>query len=139
MVSRKTLNLTKIKNITMRKTNINILFISVLTLFLSFTNIYSQSESEKISELIVQKKNYNKQNKTSIVFKIQLYNGNETEAYKIKQNFTSEFPEYKPAVVYDKPEWKTQVGKFKTRLEADRVVKIIKEKFLGAIVLEDKI
>ncbi|MFD1293284.1 SPOR domain-containing protein [Lutibacter holmesii] len=123
----------------MKKTNLNILFTSVLTLFLCITNVFSQSESEKISDLISQKKTYNKENKNTIVYKIQLYNGNETEAYKIKQNFSLTFPEFTPEVVYDKPEWKTQVGKFKTRLDADRVALIIKEKFLGAIVLEDKI
>ena len=123
----------------MKKFSLNILLTSAFTLFIGVTNCYSQSENEKINDLIEQKIEYNKKNKTSTVFKIQLYNGNETEAYKIKQNFTSVFPEYIPEVVYDKPEWKTQVGKFKTRLEADRVAKIVKEKFLGAIVLEDKI
>ena len=123
----------------MKKSSMNILLTSVLTLFVGITSIYSQSEKEGISNLIEQKKKYNNKNKTPIVYKIQLYNGNETEANKIKQNFTAIFPEYKPEVVYDKPEWKTQVGEFKKRLEADRVAKIIKEKFTGAIVLEDKI
>lgn len=126
-------------NIIMKKSSINTLLTAVFSLFVCITSIYSQSEKESISNLIEQKKEYNNKNKNSIVYKIQLYNGNETEAYEIKQNFTAEFPEYKPEVVYDKPEWKTQVGKFKTRLEADRVAKIIKEKFTGAIVLEDKI
>jgi len=41
--------------------------------------------------------------------------------------------------MYKSPEWKTQVGNFTTRLEADRILNIISEKFTGAIVLEDKI
>jgi len=41
--------------------------------------------------------------------------------------------------IYNAPEWKTHVGKYKTRLDADKVLIIIKEKFAGAIVLEDKI
>ena len=116
-----------------------ILFTAFLTLFLSITNSYSQSENEKIDNLIEQKRTFNKNNKSSIVYKIQLYNGNETQAYKIKLNFNTTFPEYKTKIVYKSPEWKTQVGNFNTRLEADRILNIIKEKFTGAIVLEDKI
>ena len=89
--------------------------------------------------MIEQKIAYNKSNKTSIVYKIQLYNGNETDAYKMKQNFQIAYPEYSTEIIYTAPEWKTHVGKFKTRLEADKVLKNVKEKFAGAIVLEDKV
>lgn len=116
-----------------------LLFVVFLALLLSITNSYSQSENEKINDLIEQKKDFNKNNKSSIVYKIQLYNGNEKEAYKIRSNFNALFPEYETKIIYKSPEWKTQVGDFNTRLEADRVLNIIQEKFAGAIVLEDKI
>jgi hypothetical protein len=116
-----------------------IILVTVLTLLFSFTNGYSQSENEQINTLIEQKTAFNKTHKNSFVYKIQLYNGNETEAYKIKQNFEAEFPEYSTKMVYNAPEWKMQVGDFKTRLDADKVLLIIKEKFAAAIVLEDKI
>jgi len=107
--------------------------------FINVINSFAQSENEKINTLIEQKRTYNKTNKSSIVYKIQLYNGNETQAYEVKRNFNASFPEYKIIMTYKPPEWKTQVGIFKTRLEADRALNIIKEKFVGAIVLEDKI
>ena len=89
--------------------------------------------------MIAQKKAYNKKNKNSTVYKIQLYNGNEQEAYQIKSNFNTSFPDYNVRIIYKSPEWKTQVGNFNTRLEADRILNIISEIFSGAIVLEDKI
>jgi len=116
-----------------------LLFTIFLALLLGITNSYSQTEGEKINNLIEQKRGFNKNNKSSIVYKIQLYNGNETEAYKIRSNFSTSFPEYKTRIIYKSPEWKTQVGVFNTRLEADRVLNIINKKFAGAIVLEDKI
>jgi len=64
-----------------------IYFTTFLLLLLSSENLYSQSENEKISNLIEQKRAFNKKNKSSIVYKIQLYNGNETEAYEIKAKF----------------------------------------------------
>ena len=116
-----------------------IFYLSFLALLLSFTNSYSQSENEKINNLLAQKRAFNKKNKNSVVYKIQLYNGNEAQAYKIKLNFNAEFPNYSTTIKYKSPEWKTQVGNFMTRLEADKVLNIINSKFSGAIVLEDKI
>jgi len=116
-----------------------LLFAAFLAFLLSITNSYSQSENEKINNLIEQKRDFNKKNKNSIVYKIQLYNGNEAQAYKIKQNFNAAFPEYTTKIIYKSPEWKTQVGDYNTRIEADRILNIIKAKFSGAIVLEDKI
>ncbi|RXP56560.1 SPOR domain-containing protein [Lutibacter sp. HS1-25] len=117
----------------------NTLYTFVLMLFLGIYNSYSQSEQSKINNLISQKITYNEKNKTSAVYKIQIYNGNEKDAYKVKQNFTALYPEYSIDIIYNAPEWKTHVGKFKTRLEADSVLLIINGDYAGAIVLEDKI
>jgi len=117
----------------------NILLIIFLTVFLGITNNFAQSESNEINNLVEQKREFNKNNKSSIVYKIQLYNGDEEESYVVERNFKSDFPEYNVKVIYDDPEFKTQVGNFKTRLEADRILIIVKEKFGGAIVLEDKV
>lgn len=114
------------------------LFTLFICVILGISAGTAQSESQEISNLIAQKKTFNKKNKSSIVYKIQLYNGNEGESYKVQDNFKKEFPDYSVKVVYNKPEFKTQVGNFKTRLEADRILLIIQEKFSGAIVLEDK-
>lgn len=105
----------------------------------SYTQLYSQTEQDKISSLVNQKRDFNKNNKTSTVYKIQLFNGVEKDAYAKKYKFQSTFPEYKVQIIYVAPEWKTQVGDFNTRLEADRALNIIQQKFIGAFVLEDKI
>lgn len=123
----------------MNKLSIKIILPLFFAIFLSISNSFSQSENEKINTLIAQKKAFNKINKNINVFKIQVYNGNETQAYAIKRNFEADFPEYNAKVKYDNPEFKTQFGNFKTRLEADRALNAIKEKYAGAIVLEEKI
>lgn len=123
----------------MNKLSIKIIIPLFFAIFLSITNSYSQSENEKINTLIEQKKAFNKTNKNIVVFKIQIYNGNETQAYAIKRNFESDFPEYRTKIIYKTPEWKTHAGNFRTRLEADRALNTIKLKYSGAIVLEEKI
>jgi len=123
----------------MNKLSIRAMILVFFTVFMSITHSYSQSENEKINSLIEQKRAFNKTNKNIIVFKIQIYNGNETQAYAIKRNFEADFPEYRTKIIYKTPEWKTHAGNFRTRLEADRALNIIKEKYAGAIVLEEKI
>lgn len=115
--------------------------ISIFVFFAVLLNTnfaHSQSENSKISNIIEQKRSFNKNNKSTKVYKIQLFNGSESQAYRIKSNFEASFPQYYTTVVYKTPEWKTQVGNFKTRLEADKALLNIKEKYASAIVLEDK-
>ncbi len=131
----KGISLKKITQVLKKNIWLIVLFITVF----GMTNCYSQSEKQKIDILINKKKEFNKNNKNSVIYKIQLYNGNEIEAYKKKYKFSSLFPEYKVTIRYEQPDWKTQVGEFITRLEADKVLKIVRTKYPGAIVLEDRI
>ncbi|MDO9137219.1 MAG: hypothetical protein Q7U21_05315 [Lutibacter sp.] len=123
----------------MNKLSIKAIIIVLFATFLSSNTLLAQSENEKINTLIEQKKAYNKTNKNIMVFKIQIYNGNETQAYAIKRNFEADFPEYRTKIIYKTPEWKTHAGNFRTRLEADRALNLVKIKYAGAIVLEEKI
>lgn len=95
-------------------------------------------ESKAIERVLTKKIEYNKSNPIGKGFKIQLYNGNETQAYRIKNNYQIEFNET-AELLYESPEWKVRVGNFMTRLEADRSLLEIKKKFIGAIVLETEI
>ena len=123
----------------MNKLSIKAIIIVLFATFLSSNTLLAQSENDKINTLIEQKKAYNKTNKNIMVFKIQIYNGNETQAYAIKRNFEADFPEYRTKIIYKTPEWKTHAGNFRTRLEADRALNLVKIKYAGAIVLEEKI
>lgn len=137
-ISEKTINLKKIK-FYMTILSKRWILTALLALFIQISFTYSQTESAKIDKLIEQKRAYNKKLKNFGGFKIQIYNGTESEAYKIEQESKLTFPEYTTATKYKAPEWKTQIGPFKTRLEADRNLLIIKKKFAGAIVIEEKV
>ena len=113
---------------------LNKLFFSILTIFLFYSfNGFSQ---QTVNKLIEQKREFNKTAKTTAKYKIQLYNGDEQRAYTVRNNFSAAFPNIHYNISYDAPEWKIQVGSFKTRLEADRTLLLIKEQFSGAIVIE---
>ena len=104
--------------------------------FLTSQTIYSQSiksDSTLINELISKKKSFNKE--FGYGFRIQLYNGFETEAKKTEAKFKIDFPEIKTYLLYRQPEWKIQVGFYKTKLEADRALLDFKRKYRSAIVI----
>ena len=104
--------------------------------FLTSQTIYSQSkksDSTLINELISKKRSFNKE--FGYGFRIQLYNGLETEAKKTETKFKIDFPEIKTYLLYRQPEWKIQVGFYKTKLEADRALLNLKRKYGSAIVI----
>ncbi|MDC9721201.1 MAG: SPOR domain-containing protein [Urechidicola sp.] len=114
-----------------------ILFTALISCLAFSTTLLGQ-ETQKINEVLEQKRVYNKENPTGIGYRIQLYNGNEIRAYKIKNEFQVEF-KLKATLLYESPEWKVRVGNYKTRLEADRALLEISKKFSSAVVLETEI
>jgi len=104
--------------------------------FFSVQTFYAQeqkTDNQLIEEFINKKKDFNKE--FGYGFRIQLYNGFEVEAKKTRAKFRLEFPDIKTYLVYRQPEWKIQVGTYKTKLEADRALLEIKREFRSAIVV----
>ena len=113
------------------------LFTAILLLFFfGNTTINAQSSNDNstdIKNLLAKKRDYNK--RYGYGFRIQLYNGLEKRARSYKGRFQVEFPGIYNKLEYNAPEWKVQVGNYKNRLEADKAISKIREKFSGAIVI----
>lgn len=109
----------------------------IFCFFLAFSfHSFSQNEtneSKEIKNLITKKRAFNK--KYGFGYRIQLYNGNEQQARKLRARFRIEFPGNSTKLVYRAPEWKVQVGNYKTKLEADRDLIKFREEFSGIIVI----
>ena len=110
------------------------------TLFLVFVLISNTLSAQnttnsnpEIKRLIAKKRSFNKTYGFGYI--IQIYYGNETKARSLKNKFQLEFPEVYTELAYDKPDWKVLVGKYKTKLEADKAVIRFSEKFAGLIVI----
>jgi len=99
-------------------------------------NSFSQNktiESAAIKNIISKKRSFN--STYGFGYRIQLYNGNEQQARKSIARFKAEFPGNYSKLIYNAPEWKVQVGNYKTKLEADKDLIIYQEKFSGIIVI----
>ncbi|MEO9571111.1 MAG: SPOR domain-containing protein [Polaribacter sp.] len=93
----------------------------------------STNKSAEIKSIISKKRSFNKE--YGFGYRIQLYNGTEEQARKFRAKFNIEFSESVSKLIYTAPEWKVQVGKYKTKLEADKDLIKFQEKFSGIIVV----
>lgn len=114
------------------------LILPFLGLFLFSNNtINAQSkytDNKEINSLLKKKRQYNKNNGVGYI--IQLYNGSETRAKSIKNNFESDFNGVYTKLVYEAPDWKIQVGNYNSRLDADRALNTFKDKYNGGIIIK---
>ncbi|MCK4561993.1 MAG: SPOR domain-containing protein [Flavobacteriaceae bacterium] len=118
----------------------------VFIAFFTFTGFTQQKEGElqietsaKIDAVVAQKKQYSKKLKYTKGYRIQLFYGSEKGSYEVKNEFKLLFPDIPTKIVFSSPQWKVQVGNFKTRLEADKTLISIKKKYPSAIILATKI
>lgn len=95
--------------------------------------------SARIDAMAAQKKEYNKNLKEYEGYRIQIYYGREKECYELQEEFAERFPGVPTLVLFSTPQWKLQVGNYRTRLDADRAVVAIKKEYPAAIVLATKI
>ena len=113
------------------------IFSIVISLFIFGTSsIIAQNttnSSPQIKRLISKKRAFN--NSYGYGYRVQVYYGNETKARTVLNKFKIEFPNVYTKLDYDKPDWKVQVGKYKTKLEADKAIISFSEKFSGLIAI----
>jgi len=123
-------------------------FSSVLAFILMIPGVLLSQENEgdlrvessaSVKELIAQKIAYNKEQNSYPGYKIQIYYGSEKECYEIKDEFTSLFPDIPTSIIFSTPQWKLQVGEYRSRLEADKSIQSIKKEYPSAIVLSTEI
>lgn len=95
--------------------------------------------SAHVDEMLAQKKEYNKSIDSFDGYKIQIYYGTEKKCYEVKEEFDLLFPDTETVIIFSTPQWKLQVGNYKTRLEADRAMVNIKKEYPAAIVLATEI
>lgn len=86
-------------------------------------------------------KNQSKNNTIIEGYKIQIYYGNRNAAYKKKQEFSESFEGINTSVIYEQPDFKTVIGEYHTKLDAERDLQKIKatEEFSNAFIIKHNI
>ena len=71
-------------------------------------------------------------------YSVQIYLGdNRAEAQSVKYNFMKTFPNIK-SIQYERvtPNWKVKAGRFRTKIEAEKLKNMIKSKFPNCFISE---
>lgn len=92
------------------------------------------NQDARIDQLIKLKKEINSTNEKDF-FKIQIYNGNLEGAKTSSSKFKLYFPGWECDVFFETPNYKVRVGKFRTRLEADKKLTEVKKRYPSAFIL----
>jgi len=128
----------------MKTFNLKIISLVVIAFISVSAHCYAQqgsvtvNQDKKITTLLDLRKDMNKNESTTDRYKIQIYNGNRSGANAAQEEFNSKFNKWNPTVVYEPPNFKTWAGNFRTRLEADKALKEIKQKFSSAFIFKPK-
>lgn len=125
----------------MNKTPFKFILFMVLLVLVITTNLQAQeaevtvNQDRQIDALLKLKKDINR---TESNYKIQIYNGNREGAEKARLEFRKSFTNWSTDKVFETPNYKIWIGNFKTRLEADRALLIVKKKFGNAFIFKPK-
>jgi|SRR5690606_553702 len=68
-------------------------------------------------------------------YKIQIYNGPLSGAEQAKNEFQKQYRDLACDISFESPNYKVRVGKFRTRLEADKQLLDIRKKYSNAFLL----
>lgn len=101
-----------------------------------YLDIQMEPEVQSLLENYVRAKRHNGH---LIGYRVQIYNGRKNETLKKRSEFLSVFPGIEPYTLYDAPEYKLQVGDFRTRLEAERFLREVVREFGSGFVVKTEI
>ena len=94
------------------------------------------NQDSKIEQLVAIKKTLDSERYNAQYFAIQLYYGNYTVAKNIAQAFSGKFEEIETSLVFETPNYKVRVGRFKDINKANMLLEEIKKIYPGAFLLE---
>lgn len=72
-------------------------------------------------------------------YRIQIYFGSREKAYRKRDEFKELFEGIYSKIIYEEPNFKTVVGKYHTKLDADRELRNIQVEFSDAFIIRNKI
>ena len=94
------------------------------------------NQDSKIEQLVTIKKVLDSEHYNAQYFAIQLYYGNYTAAKNIVREFSEKFEEIETSLVFETPNYKVRVGRFKDINKANILLEEIKKIYHGAFLLE---
>ncbi len=94
------------------------------------------NQDPRIKILLNLKSKMDKEGEFSDRYKIQLYYGNLNQANEIMKSSKETFPQWDSTIRWETPNYKVWLGNYRTRLDADRALKEVHNKFPNAFIFK---
>jgi|TARA_B110000444_G_scaffold113916_1_gene107392 hypothetical protein len=114
----------------------------LLSIFFISLNSFSQegkiklNQDPRLTELMKLKKEVNQETFTSGQFTIQVYNGKYESGVKLMEELNSNDKFQDVLFSFETPYYKIRIGKFVSKIEAIKELKLIKKTFPSAFILK---
>ena len=95
--------------------------------------------TSRIDDLLDKKRRIDTKSNNINAYRIQIYSGSRDGSTNAKNKFSKLFPNTLVETTYEQPYFKTKVAAFRTRLEAQKALRIYKSNFKTAFIYEEKI
>lgn len=118
------------------------IFISLLALVALTSKMNAQdqnvtvSQDLKFEQLLNEKRKINASLTVNDSYKIQIYTGGSENAKKTLNEFRQEFNDIDATIVFNTPNYKVWVGSFRTRIEAERNLANIKDRYKNVLLIK---
>ena len=119
----------------MKRSIFTLIAIGFAGLCFSQKGVVTIEQDPKITQLL---EVYKTANSNQDFYTIQVGFGSYSEAESLKQDVEIDFPEWRAKIVFDSPTYRVRIGRFKTKLEAERNFIEVREKYPQSIVIKDK-
>lgn len=110
---------------------------SFILLFFVSGFIFCQNRAvntQKIDSLLLLKKEMINNYDIKSFYTIQLFSGKKNSAEEVKSNFDDKQYQYKAIIEYETPNYKVWVGRFRTKLEADKAYSLLQSDYPSALI-----
>lgn len=114
----------------------------ILLIAISASKMNAQSQNisvnkdPKFDQLLNEKRKINTSLTVNDSYKIQIYSGGSENAKKTLTEFKQEYKDIDATIVFNTPNYKVWIGNFKTRIEAERNLVAIKNKYKNTLLIK---
>jgi archaellum biogenesis ATPase FlaH len=120
-----------------KKILLSLLFISVSTYYVNAQDQnVTVNQDPKFEQLLNEKRKINTSLTVNDSYKIQIYNGGSENAKKTLSEFKQEFTAIDATIVFNTPNYKVWVGNFRTRIEAEKTLADIKDRYKNVLLIK---
>jgi len=125
------------RTLTMKNLIFTFLLINVLPFNILAQDINNNlNQDSRFEQLLNEKRKINTSLTVNDYYKIQIFNGNSENARKFLNEFKQENKDLDATIVFNTPNYKIWVGNFRTRIEAERYLIDIKNKYNSAFLIK---